>query len=254
MTRAGIDDQGRHGGLPLPDVETIMIVQRVLCLVVLCGVMLWADRGLAQPDDFEQQLQQEAMQQAVDKGRLVTKVEMQRGFYVSSDIGFFLTLAGYRGHSNLQPYIGLNIGHDLTRWLSLQLAVGNGFNSGNGPSSKDNPVSNGNPNFEAINHFSATNIGLQVVGNIVPLERMALEFKAGGGVTRLAPLPRSLKDKNDETGNTESGWYGHVAGGLSIKYLTLLTDFTVGLDLTFYYTLRAGIPSLSISPTVRYTF
>lgn len=202
----------------------------------------------AKPVDFEEQLKQEAMQEEVGEGRLVEKIEMQRGFYVSSDVGFFLTLAGYRGYSNLQPYIGFNVGYDLTRWLSMQVAVGNGFNSGNGPSAEDSPIRDGNPNLSAINNFSATNVGVLAVGNIVPLERMALEFKLGGGVSRLAPLPRSLDP------DKESGWYGHVAGGIAVKYLTLLTDFTAGLDITFYYILPAGIPGLAISPTVRYTF
>ncbi len=197
-------------------------------------------------DAIEQQLAQEARAEQGERGKLVAEVKVQRGFYIATDIGFFLTFAGERGHSNLQPYIGFNLGYDFNKWLSLQLSVANGFDSNNavGPQDDKNKFSNGIPSCQL------TNLGLQLVGMFMPHERVGLELKLGGGTTRISPLPRSLR----KDPNQESGWQGHIAAGFGVKYITLLTDFTAGLDISFYLVLPAKIPALAITPTVRYTF
>jgi hypothetical protein len=46
----------------------------------------------------------------------------------------------------------------------------------------------------------------------------------------------------------------HLSGGVDLKYLTLLTDFSAGLSLTGYYILGANIPAASAAFVLRYTF
>ena len=197
-------------------------------------------------DAIEEQLAREAKAEKGERGKLVAEVKVQRGFYIATDIGFFLTFAGQRGHSNVQPYIGFNLGYDFNKWLSLQLSVANGFNSNNAPGQQDNRSTFPN----AIPSYQLTNLGLQLVGMFMPHERVGLELKLGGGTSRISPLPRSLRKEP----NQESGWQGHIAAGFGVKYITLLTDFTAGLDISFYFVLPAKIPALAITPTVRYTF
>ncbi len=197
-------------------------------------------------DAIEQQLAAEAKSQQTERGKLVAEVKVQRGFYLATDIGFFLTFGGERGHSNLQPYIGFNMGYDFNKWLSLQLSAANGFNSNNAVGPNDNKENN----YNGITSYQLTNLGLQLVGMFMPHERVGLELKVGGGTTRISPLPRSLRsDVNQET-----AWQGHIAAGVGVKYITLLTDFTAGLDVSFYFVLPAKVPALAITPTVRYTF
>ena len=176
--------------------------------------------------------------------RLYDKYELQRGFYIASDLGFFMVFGGAnKAVSNLQPYVGINVGYDILRWFSWQVHAGRGF-AASSPRSANQDQQN------RIRDFSVTNVLTGPVVWILVLERLAIELKLHGGISILDPIP--LEAAID--GVAVPGVVGVVGGGAALKYLTLLTDFTLGLDFTFNYLLSVNVPSLQISPTVRYTF
>lgn len=195
--------------------------------------------------DVERELSEEANAQKKDRGKLA-QVKEHWGFYIASDFGVGLAFGGVRGYSNAEPFIGINIGYDFCKWISLQLAVSNFFSSTNALHADDDP----NVNKSGIRSFQSTNMDLQIIGRYLPHERVALELKLGGGASRLNALPRSIrKDPTQET-----SWNGNLAVGIGVKYITLLTDVIAGLDITFYYIMPAGVPAITFTPVIRYTF
>jgi len=176
-------------------------------------------------------------------GKLYQKYQMQRGFFIASDLGVFMTFGGAaKGVSNAQPYVGLNVGYDFTSWFSWQIHAGRGFAA--------DAARTANEDTRGLRDFSFTNFMTGPVVWIRVWERLAIELKLQGGISILDPIP--LDPTVD--GVSVSGVEPILGGGLALKYLTLLTDFTLGLDLTFNYIIGINLPTLAISPTVRYTF
>lgn len=167
---------------------------------------------------------------------------LQRGIYVTTNLGAFFTFGGKRGYSNIQPYMAIKAGVDLNNWLSVQLAGATGFSSGNA-------INNSNQPGVGITSYSMFNLGAEVVGSFRPTERFAIEPVLGGGMTRINPALYSSID-----GKTYSAYTGHINGGVELKYLTLLTDFSAGASLMGYYIFGVNVPAMSIAFTLRYTF
>lgn len=207
----------------------------ILCLLVLCqGSAASAASAAADgPVDLE------ADQLAV--------FVLQRGAYVRSDMGVFMTLGGRRGYSNAQPYLGLAGGWDLDDRWSLQLTLANGYASGNPVSANNDP--------RVVGPHAAVSYGLLMVGGeavlaLRPRERVAIEPRLGAGVTWLSSPLAAANDAHV----TLSGTSPHIAAGVDIKYLTLLTDFAAGVSLTSYFVTAPRILAVGLAGVVRYTF
>lgn len=176
-------------------------------------------------------------------GKLYEKFEMSRGFFISSDIGLVWAFGGAeRAVSNTQAYVGLNIGYDFTSWFSWQIHAGRGF-AASSPRSANQ--------INRIRDFGWTNILTGPLAWIRVWERLAIEVKLLGGIAIMDPVP--LEVQTD--GVALSVVAPTVGGGLGLKYMTLLTDFTIGFEATFNYMIGPNVPALNISPLVaRYTF
>jgi len=188
-----------------------------------------------------------AVEQDVDVDRLAIFV-LQRGFYVSSDLGVFFTLAGESGISNAQPYLSVRVGYDINDFIGGELQISGGYAANNPPSPGDDPL-------QSINGQQSASYGLVNASGVLvlafrPSERFALEPRLGGGLSMVNP---ALTSPNDELA-TLSTTLPHIMGGVDFKYLTLLTDFTAGLGVTAYYVLQANVPAVAASFIVRYTF
>jgi hypothetical protein len=171
--------------------------------------------------------------------------ELQRGFYLSSDLGVFMTFGGTRSYSNAQPFLSLKAGFDIGDYVSVQAALSAGYSSGNPISKNDLPGAGG----REVVSFSLFNAGAEVVAAVRPTERFAIEPKVGGGITMLSPEPTDPADIDASVGSM----LPHVSGGLDFKYLTLLTDFSAGVSLTGYIILGPNIPAGAAAFVVRYT-
>lgn len=177
------------------------------------------------------------------EGRLQVFV-LDRGFYFSSDLGVFFTFGGVRGYSNVQPFMSVKAGFDVTDLVSVQLAIIGGFAS-------ENPVSSlevQSPNSLQTRSYSLLSFGPEIVFAFRPTPRIALEPRVGGGITHVYP-----QISRDSQGGAYSNLLPHISFGLDAKYLTLLTNFTAGLSLTFEYILGPNVPALGAGFVVRYT-
>ena len=180
--------------------------------------------------------------------------ELDRGFYMSSDLGFLISLGNVQGYSNLQPFVSVRAGYDLTSELSIQGVLSMGYISQNPISSFDDPTHPDGWSGRQIASFDLTNLGAEAVYALRPLPRLAIEPKIGAGLTLISP---SLTDPaNPSPVDGLSPIAPHVSGGVDFKYLTLMTDFTAGVSVNSYFILVPGAPIFAISGgfVVRYTF
>lgn len=175
-------------------------------------------------------------------GKLYENFAMSRGFFISSDVGMVWAFgSATRVISNTQVYVGLNIGYDINQWFSWQVHVGRGFSAA-APRSPNQ--------IGRIEDFGWTNLQTGPVLSFLIWERLAFELKALGGVALLDTAPLDAAD-----GVTMGTVAANVGGGLGLKYLTLLTDVTIGFEAQFGFIIGPNIPVLSVAPlVVRYTF
>jgi hypothetical protein len=174
-----------------------------------------------------------------------------QGFYTSSDLGGFIRFGGYadaegcyrcasRITSNLQPYIGLAVGYDIWDFFALQFSYGTGF------------VANAAPvqgNVDSPRDYGVTFTNVSMLFNMY-FDRFGLVGKLTGGAAFVGPAP--YPNANVIGGN--------VGAGVGVRWATLLTDVTIGLDVNGYLAVipvdgaMLTIPSLGFAPVLQYTF
>lgn len=174
------------------------------------------------------------------------------GFYTASDLGGFIRFGGWadgetcgfrcqpRVTSNLQPFIGLAVGYDILDWLGVQASFGTGFVANAAPvqGTSDSP-----------RDYGISFINLALTGTLW-LDRFGIVGKVFGGGALLQPAP--LPDELPLGGN--------VGAGLGVRWATLLTDVTIGMDVNGYLAFApaggavAMIPGLSFAPVIKYVF
>lgn len=187
----------------------------------------------------------------------------KQGFYTQSDLGGFFVLGASLGSptgytisaecgggqpckavlwSQLQPYIGLSVGYDISQWLGVQVSFGTGFvaNAAVYPDSIENP-----------RDYGLTTLNLAVVGSFYVLERFAIMGKLMGGGAFITPEPLP--------GEPTIG--GNAGVGVGVRYATLLPDVFVGIDgnlMVSFIPSVAGpmviIPGVSFAPVIKYVF
>jgi hypothetical protein len=144
--------------------------------------------------------------------------------------------------SQLQPFIGLSVGYDLTQWLGIQASFGTGFvaNAAVYPDSLDNP-----------RDYGLTFVNLAVVGSFYVLERLAIMGKIFGGAAFMSPEPAP----NEPTIG------GNVGVGIGVRYATLLPDVFVGIDGNVMVAALPSsgpelviVPAISFAPVIKYVF
>ncbi|MBM65290.1 MAG: hypothetical protein CMH55_03535 [Myxococcales bacterium] len=210
-----------------------------------------------------------------------SEFEIPRGWYLESDLGAFMRFGGVKhcpldcstqvaasvGNSALQPFVGLAVGKDLTDNVGVQLLFGTGYVAGAAVGDEQFYTMPGTDPSQKIlppQDYSLTFINPQVTYLILIEQlRLGLEVKAGGGlVIAQDAIDVSGKPVTTPTEAQGSSMHLNVSAGLSVKYLTLLTGFVVGADvsggLVLGPTMASGaahnIPYLSISPAIKYVF
>jgi hypothetical protein len=171
---------------------------------------------------------------------------LERGFYVTGDLGMSLSLGGTRGNSNVQPFWAVRGGWDINDWLGVQGYLSGFYVSENPASEADEFGAGGNQTM----NFSANNFGVETVFLVRVATRLALEPHVGFGASFLNPALTDPGDVSSSLGTTQP----HVTFGVDIKYLTLLTDFIAGIAINTYYLPGPGVFAIAPAVVVRYTF
>lgn len=178
-------------------------------------------------------------------------LQVRRGLFTETDIGGFFTVGGNDGYSNLQTYLQLGLGYQLTLNdgaglvpIGLHVAIGaNAQNCFSGRNAKGDCTETDN--------FTLTFVSL--TGGY--LHRVVERFYVGGkailGWTLLDPAPVYNGTGTSRT-PVNSGL--NVGAALSVEYATNMDHFSIGLDVAFRTVIGPNIMSLGIYPRVQYTF
>ncbi|MBI3183827.1 MAG: adventurous gliding motility protein CglE [Myxococcales bacterium] len=175
---------------------------------------------------------------------------VRRGFFTETDIGGFMTVGGEDGYSNLQTYLQLGIGYDVSQTIELGLHAGIGANAQNCWDRKEREEC-----VEADN-FTVMFIDLTAAYLFRIAERFYVTPKLVGGYTLMQPAPTfnppRPKGSQDPNGAIDRGPNAGV--GLGVEYATSMDHFSIGFDVMGRYIVGANITSLQFFPRVKYTF
>ena len=178
--------------------------------------------------------------------------ELDRGWYLSSDVGVLISLGNQAGYSNLQPFVSIRGGYDLDDMFSVQTSISMGYISQNPISAYDDPSTVESYTGKKIASYDMTMFAVEGLASFRPTERIALEPKIGAGLTLLSPTPTDMNNPCTDCGMSPIA--PHAMAGLDIKYLTLLTDFSAGVSMNGYFVIGPNVLAVSGAFLVRYTF
>jgi hypothetical protein len=171
-------------------------------------------------------------------------LQVRRGFFTETDIGGFFTVGGDNGYSNLQTYLQLGLGYQLTINDGKGL-IPIGFHVGIGANAQNCWAGlNAAGACTQADNFTMTMLNLSVGYLHQVVERFYVGGKLIGGVTLLDPDP--IGDNAPLRGN-----FGVAA---SFEYATNMDHFSVGLDIAYRLVIGPNINALMFYPRVQYTF
>ncbi|MHB8872677.1 MAG: adventurous gliding motility protein CglE [Myxococcaceae bacterium] len=173
-------------------------------------------------------------------------LEVRRGFFTETDIGGFMTLGGDNAYSNLQTYLQLGVGYDVSQSIELGVHFGMGSNAAN--------CFNGlkaSGECSATDNFTVTFIDFTAAYLFKLADRFYLDPKLAVGYTMLDPAPVVTGTGADQV-SINSGM--NVGAGVGIEYATSMDHFSIGLDVLGRYILGPNILTLQFFPRVKYTF
>jgi hypothetical protein len=172
-------------------------------------------------------------------------LKVRRGFFTETDIGAFNTFGGDDLYSNLQVFLQLGIGYDITENIEIGLHVGIGANAANCHAGKD-PRTN---ICEKSDNFTVTFVDLSFAYLFRVAERLYVAPKLVGGMTFLDPAPTVNSAGNDVNLAPNAGL------AVGVEYATNVDHFTVGLDVVLVrYIFIANISTHQYYVKVKYTF
>ncbi len=218
---------------------------RTAALVSALLFSVFSASSLAQ-DDAAKNEESEKKSDPSDTIDMTEDVIFERltGLYFEGRGGVFFTLGGDRGYSNGQPFLGFEIGYDITDALSIQLGYASGYQAAN---MAETPPENcmGDPgSCDYHLDFGLTFFNLSVDYDVLSYRRCALEVRLGGGVVLIKPS--AIPDQSPVDGNAFLG--------LRFEYYTLLKHFTLGAEVDGFFVFPTMIPALAISFSILYNF
>ncbi len=220
-------------------------MMKKVCMIGTCILLMLGMVGLAAAEDAPGK--PEESQPAAAPTLKTQNNIVARGASIETNIGAMLSVAGKRGYSNAQPFLGLEFAFDLTDYMNAYFNYSYGSVENNAVAKYTlNP--DGSVNYSgkkpASKHFSISNFTMGVGFNYLFTERWAWIFKTGGGISLVSP--KASLDQDSVSYN--------VMASTGVEYFTHMKDITVGIRTTFYYLLPQGIPAISFFPTFRYIF
>lgn len=178
-------------------------------------------------------------------------LQVRRGFFTETDVGGIFTVGGDNGYSNLQTYLQLGLGYQLTLnegkgLIPIGLHVGIGANAQNCWAGLNSTGA-----CTQADNFTMTFLNASVGYLHQVVERFYVGGKLLGGATLLDPRPIPDANAAAATGLLVAPNFG-VA--LSLEYATNMDHFSVGIDLAYRLIIGPNISALMFYPRVQYTF
>ena len=165
-------------------------------------------------------------------------LSVRRGFFTETDIGGYLNVGGDDGYSNLQTYLQLGVGYDVSEAIELGVHFGLGSIAADCYSGR-----NGRGDCTLTDNFTLSFIDLTAAYLIRMRDRFYFTPKVAVGYTLLDPPPVL-----DVKGGL------NVGGGVGVEYVTSMDHFSIGFDVLSRFIIGPNILSLQFYPRVKYTF
>lgn len=174
-------------------------------------------------------------------------LKVRRGFFTETDVGGFVTVGGDYGNSNLQTYLQLGVGYDISEVVEIGLHVGIGANASNCFAGL-NPK---NDSCLRTDNFTMTFIDLSGAYLVNLAERLYVAPKVVVGYTLLEPAPVERSDQTPVNSAINAGL------GVGVEYATNMDHFSIGFDVIGRYVVGLGSGlnlAVQFFPRVKYTF
>ncbi len=174
---------------------------------------------------------------------------IRTGFYAETSLGTFFTLGGGDGYSNVEAFLGIGVGYDIIKELSVsvqfQLA----------PSAGDCYVVNGAGADQCpqlgSSTFTMLAIDAEVSYRLQVANRVFIPFRAFGGYADFTPVPST----NLAPVTNADAWAPTFGLATGIEYATHFDHFSIGLEASGRYVLGGlNMIAIAIYPRVKYTF
>jgi hypothetical protein len=168
---------------------------------------------------------------------------VRRGFFTETDVGGFMTVGGDNTYSNLQTYLQLGVGYDVSQTIELGVHFGMGSNAAN--------CFNGlkaTGECTATDNFTVTFADVTAAYLFKLADRFYLDPKLAVGYTLLDPAPVITQGGDPINAGVNVGL------GVGVEYATSMDHFSIGLDVLARYVIGPNIISLQFFPRVKYTF
>ncbi len=177
-------------------------------------------------------------------------LQVRRGFFTETDVGGFFTVGGNDGYSNLQTYLQLGLGYQLTLNNGAGL-VPVGLHVAIGASAQNCFAKGKSADGTCTETDNFTLTFLSVTGGYLArvVERLYIGGKAILGWTLLDPAPVYTTNPRSPV---SSGL--NAGAALSIEYATNMDHFSIGLDVAYRIVVGPMVSTLGIYPRVQYTF
>lgn len=170
-------------------------------------------------------------------------LQIRRGFFVDTDLGAFSTVGGADGYSNVETYLQLGIGYDLTSKVELGASFGLGSSAANCFTARD-----AQGNCATADSFTVSFFDLSAAYLHPLIGRLFLTPRVSAGYTHLDPAPRVSSSGSPLSSGANLG------AGVGVEYFTALDHFSIGADLMFRYVLNVRVATLALYPRIKYTF
>ncbi len=179
--------------------------------------------------------------------------KLASGFFADVNIGGFSTMMGKgsdgasQPFSNMQFYLQLGVGYDISQLMSLGLVFGLGASGASCFSQVDkkgncvvDPVADKTP---IADNFTATTIAAELTFKIPLSERLKVMPRLRVGYAMLDPEPRQ--------GVT---WAVPVGLAVGVEYATHMDHFSIGADVHGGLFAMPNIGYIALYPKIKYTF
>jgi len=184
---------------------------------------------------------------AEDKQRAVTFNEIERGFFLGANAGFWATIVPPADASSSKPFLGgqavqLEIGYDIGERVSAALFFLGAVTNRAGSDYKG--LSNGSLSGDFGMIVPGATVKARLVGFADSQEVKRSWLYARASVGYVFYSPTALIPRSDVL----------ISVGPGFEYFTRLRHFSIGVEANFNFLALTSSVGFSILPTVRYAF
>ncbi len=173
---------------------------------------------------------------------------IRTGFYAETSLGTFFTLGGGDSYSNVEAFLGIGVGYDILKELSVSVQFQLAPSAGdcyvvNGAGADQCPAAGSST-------FTMLAIDAEVSYRFEVANRLFIPLRLFGGAADFTPVPSNALAP---VSNSDV-WTWSIGGATGIEYATHFDHFTIGLEASGRFVEALNMTAIAIYPRIKYTF